>query len=303
LSDREDILRKVQALLTKADSTGFEAEADAFREKADDLMRRFAITSYEVDIARGQANRRESPEILNMFVCQSDSPIKFSLIDLAFSCAKHARCRAVVSGSRYNSPLAKVELMVVGFPTDLRYVEMLYISLWAQLSRNLEPKPSPELTFEENVIMLLNSGQTRGRVAELMELEGTPQLYSKMSRVYKKYLHEQGREVKQAGNRAAPGTYMKNFARGFATRVENRLYEIRQRQEKEDPSGTSIVLRNRGSEVDAEFAKQFPRTGMLRTGRSKFDQGAYERGSEAGSKADLGAGRHVTSGDKKALGH
>lgn len=45
--DRESLIDKVQALLNKAEATDFPQEAEAFRNKAADLMAKFAITNNE----------------------------------------------------------------------------------------------------------------------------------------------------------------------------------------------------------------------------------------------------------------
>lgn len=58
MSDRDNILRKVQALLAKAMSTPFEAEADSFRQKANELMDKHRLEQWE--LAQAQQGRATS---------------------------------------------------------------------------------------------------------------------------------------------------------------------------------------------------------------------------------------------------
>jgi len=273
---KEVVLHKVQALLAKADSTPFTPEADAFRAKADELMVKFAISSYEVDMANA-TKPRTKPVVREFFIYKNDSPIKNELLNLAVSVARHARCMCVYQ-VRYDGTY----LQVVGFPADTEYAEMLYTSLWLQLSTKLEPKPDPDLSFEDNVVMLLESGQSRKRIAELFGLEWSHPLGLKMSKIYKE-------KTGRSGDRPMPGQYMANFAIGYVEQVANRFWSMKKQQEGIVP-GSAIVLSSRQDEVIAAYKEAFPRLGKARknTRRTKFAANAYTKGSKAGREANLG---------------
>lgn len=307
MADREDILRRVRGLLDKADSTKFEAEADSYRQKADELMLRYAIDSFDVASARNDATKRETPVLRKFDICKADNPIRISLIDLVASVARHARCRVVIHGgnlptsysNRASEYIPTVSTTVVGFPADTEYAEMLFTSLWLQMSSEIEPKPNPEMTFEENVVMLLEAGQSRKHIAEMMFGEFTHSMGQRMSKVYKEWCIANGKPYSGKGTRPLPITYMRNFAAGFVSRVDIRLYEIRKRSEKAvgGGEGTAIVLRDRDAEIRDAYRVAFPKLGTLRQKvQGKFDAGARGRGDDAGKRADLGQKR---VGDKR----
>jgi hypothetical protein len=115
-------LTKIRALLAKAESTEFAAEAEAFTAKAQDLMTRHSIDEALVAEAAG-----ESVEIAGRKV-----PIhhpygleKASLIDVI---ARANRVRAV-----WNEFASCVT--IVGVPADVSQVEMLFTSTLVQATR------------------------------------------------------------------------------------------------------------------------------------------------------------------------
>lgn len=291
MGTKEDTLRRVRLLLDKADSTKFEAEADSLRQKADELMLRYAIESAEVDAARGQKREREQPTVGRFFFCYADNPIKDQLVRLLSTVGQHTRCKIVMHGVTGTHHL-ECTASVVGFPADTEYAEMMYTNLWAQLSRDMEPKPNPDQTFEENVVMLMESSVSRKRIAELMGLDWSHQLGLKMSKVYKEWTEAHGRSPK----RPLAITYMRNFADGFVGRVDIRLYDIRKRSrqhvEEEKGSGMELVLVDKDKQVQNAFRDAFPSLGTYRSKtQARFDAGARQRGDDAGKRADLGQKR------------
>lgn len=283
MMERTDILRKVRALLDQADSTTFPEEADAFRAKADELMFKYAIDSFEVDQAKPE--ERQVPTMRKFFVVNAENPVMEEVITLFHDVARHSRCKSVIY-SRVSGP---IEGAVVGYPADVEYVEMLFTSLWLQMSTGLEPRPNPEQTFEENVVMMLESGLSRVRVAEIMGLPRHPTI-SKMSKIYKAWCEEVGKPYIGKQTRPNPVTYARNFAQGYVLEVAARLRELRMRQgHSVKGTGRDLVLYDRSKVVDAAFHQYFPILGTRRQKTTgKFLSAAYSRGTEKGREADLG---------------
>ena len=142
--------------------------------------------------------------------------------------------------------------------------------------------------------MLLESGQSRKHIAEMMFGEFTHAMGQRMSKVYKEYCIANGKPYSGKGTRPLPITYMRNFADGFVSRVSIRLHEIQRRSSEAvgGGEGTAIVLRDRNKEVTDAYHQAFPKLGTVRSRtQGKFDQGARNRGDDAGKRADLGQKR------------
>lgn len=292
-----DVLRKVRLLLDKADSTTFEAEADTFRAKADELMTRYAIESWQVDQARGESNRQEVPTTAEFFICYADNPVKDHLMNLLWAVCAHTRCRSVVFGAR-DKTHREVTVKLVGFPTDVKYCEWLFTSLWIQMQRDLEPKPNPDQSFEDNVVMMLESGLSRVRIAELMGLPRHPTI-GRMSKIYRDWCKENGKEYVGRGTRPMPITYARNFAQGYVQRVGYRLAAMKAATERA-VGGDAIVLFDKSSVVTDYYKQLFPATKMYRAQtKAAFNAHARKRGDEAGARADIGQPR--VGGDRKAI--
>jgi len=115
----DPVLVRVRALLAQAESTTFEAEAEAFTEKAHALMARHAIDAARVASAAGGG---EQPITVRIPV---DDPYVEAKSLLLHVVADRGRCRAV-----FYPHLAMSS--VVGFPSDVASVELLFTSLLVQ---------------------------------------------------------------------------------------------------------------------------------------------------------------------------
>jgi len=275
MADRETILGRVQKLLSKADSTTFDEERDALIAKADALMIRYAIEQSEID----EHSKEKREEIILHRVSFGTSPIQGQLVDLASAVATHVRCKMLVYGSGRT-------VGFVGFESDTAYAEMLVTHLWLQMSAGLEPKANPEMTDEENVITLLENGQSRRRVCELLGWNYQKD-HGKVSRIYREFCEREGRPYAPR-SRTHPTSYARNFAEGFVSEISWRLHQIRKVTTESGEPGTSIVLRDRSQEVKDKFDEMFPKLGTYRDRlHRQFDYAAQERGRDRGKEADL----------------
>ncbi len=113
------ILEKVRALLAKAESTTFAEEAEALSAKAQELMARHAI---DAAMVAGGPAADDSPTGMRLPV---DDPYAGAKSILLSEVASANRCRAVWSkGLGFST--------VMGFESDLMFVEILYTSLLVQ---------------------------------------------------------------------------------------------------------------------------------------------------------------------------
>jgi len=112
-------LERIRNLLAKAESTTFEAEAMAFTAKAQELMTRHAIDAAMVH------GRRRSDDLPVAIRLPIDAPYIEPKTVLLQTVAAATRCRTVF--------LPEVAMStVVGYPSDLAAVELLFTSLLVQ---------------------------------------------------------------------------------------------------------------------------------------------------------------------------
>ena len=121
-------LSTIRALLAKAEATEYPDEAESFFNKASELISRWAIDEAML-WADADASGREQPDELQLLLHAPYLPQKAVLVGAV---ATAHGCRAV----RIVSPpgVGKEVISVVGFPTELRWVDTLVTSLMVQLT-------------------------------------------------------------------------------------------------------------------------------------------------------------------------
>lgn len=117
------LLDKVRQMLAKAESTPYEAEAEAFTAAAQKLMARHSI-----DAAMLAATARSPSEGPAMVRLGIDRPYEQQKVMLLGAVAQANRCRTI-----WAKDVSLVS--VVGFPADLEAVDTLFTSLLLQATR------------------------------------------------------------------------------------------------------------------------------------------------------------------------
>ncbi len=146
---RDDKLKQVRALLDKADSTPFEGEADSYRKKADALMTMYAIETFE--LKDQHHDEYEEPELRRFDYGKVGVPIfDESLSDLFYIVAKANRCEFSFYGYGHS--------YIVGFPSDLDYVDLLFTGVRIHLSGSIQPHVDPTQSYIENLYVLKSAG-------------------------------------------------------------------------------------------------------------------------------------------------
>jgi len=119
-AETDPVLVRIRALLAKAESTTFEAEATAFTAKAQELMTRHAVDAALVQGQSGQGD--ETPVAIRIPI---DAPYADAKSLLLQTVAEAGRCRSVFH-------LRIALSTVLGFAADVAAVEMLFTSLLLQ---------------------------------------------------------------------------------------------------------------------------------------------------------------------------
>lgn len=295
MSKRENVMRKVQALLDKAASTTFDGERDSLLAKADELMAVYAIEQFELDMAR-PAKDRERPEVRVVETSTAGQyELRFKLNVLFRSLARH--CGVMIGSSSYIGG-SKTGWKVVGYRSDIDWMEMLYLNIQLHMLSRMEPKPDPAKSEAENFGLMREAGMDYKRIFDLMGWEWVtkvPGHYCSDDRTS----HESGvcecacwgcererkdhnghgdltgssakklRAVRKAyhdlceaeGRKPVKGlkaeTYRESFMEGYVDRIEGRLTEMRRARETAT-AGKGLVLATRDDDLREAFFVEFP---------------------------------------------
>ncbi len=159
------ILDKVRKLIAKSESTDSPEEGDALRAHAEKLMLEYAIEQAMLDETR-PAEQRIKPEQLNIYICPSNHKLAQYFIRLMATLASH--CRVEVINLNMYGKFGNTVAFCVGYASDLRYLELLYTTLFLHMSGEIEPKVDADKSFDENVHMLHAAGISWRRIVHIM---------------------------------------------------------------------------------------------------------------------------------------
>jgi hypothetical protein len=134
----EGVLRKIRALLAKAEATPFGPESEAFTAKAQELITRSRIDA--ALLAARDAQDRDRPVARRIDI---DSPYLKAKVVLLSDIAQANDCRAIwPTNQRY--------VHLLGFPTDLDAVDELFTSLLVQATAAMQRAGSKRDEFQRS---------------------------------------------------------------------------------------------------------------------------------------------------------
>jgi len=139
----EDVTRKVQALMAKAEGTDNQHEAAAFYAKAQELMLRHSLDAATLREARAKHGEKATPIKLDFEYAPSAMAVGGKRL-LISSLARANRVRFIDYGNRRrqhmhrpgNSGPESAWGALIGFEADVEFVRMLYVSLVVQALRH-----------------------------------------------------------------------------------------------------------------------------------------------------------------------
>lgn len=121
-AEQAALYEKIRAILRKAESSTFEAEANTFFAKAQELMLRYRID--EEELWRRDPHKRTTIEQVYIAISDKDAGSMFRRLILR-TVAELSSCRMYYKSNQGTS-------VVVGFSNDLIWVEMLFSSIIVQ---------------------------------------------------------------------------------------------------------------------------------------------------------------------------
>jgi hypothetical protein len=323
-------MRKVQALIDRANGTNFPAERDSCIAKADSLMAAYAIEQFELDFAK-PAGSRVKPEVrdFNDRFNSADAykvpwEIRNELSGMFYSLVRHVGCMS--SGWK-----------VVGYASDLDWLDWLFTSIQLHMVQTMEPTPSTDLSLDENIVLLKETGlkweEVHRRLVKAGVMPDKPWgrgIGTMFTKTYTRYCEENGRDR----NYASPGVYRRSFVEGYVYRVKMRLQEMAQAR-GDQAKGHELVIANKEKDLKDFFYEVFPNLkphpqgcdceihhrcsspGCTRPAcvarrkpikyrapryvDPKIDHGAMRNGQRAANTADLMGGRRNVTPNKREV--
>jgi hypothetical protein len=214
-SERGRLLSRIRTLLAKAENTEFAAEAETFTAKAQDLMTRHAI---DEALLHGSADQPIEVKGVRVHI---SNPYPAEKVQLLSQVARANRSRAV-----WNPSLGLAT--VIGTPTDVDQVEMLFTSLLIQATR-----------------AMAEAGARR--VGTRTQQGGTTPL---------------GPPAFQRSS-----SFRRSFLMSYAVRIGERLTETNEAATASYGAALVPLLQRQTTAVQEELDRLFPRTRSARAGR------------------------------------
>lgn len=320
---RQDILRKVRGLIAKADSTPEPAEAALFRDKADELMERFAIDMWMVEAASENSAARVPVGRMLSIDWLYGHPFSNEVWTLFTATAWHTRC--VVASWKWHDG----KIGVVGLEADIDYFDLTFTYLLAEMGRRLLPSVDPEQSAEWNAWALRtrhlgwpeiawelsNAGMLAwpdgfenwkyDRIAGY-NLKAAQTWRRKARKLYRDHCRKNGLEPESSKQ---PATSAKSYAMGWSQEIRRRM-NSRDKSSIDDHKGTGaeVALRDIRTVVREAVERIYPQphydpppaseTTNRRPSRAvvykepPFDPEAYSRGSKDAKKVDIGGNQN-----------
>lgn len=332
-------LERVRALFAKAESTPYPEEAETFRAKADELMTAYALEQWQVDEAQAGTQARPKPEVRQMDFSwwNRGTNQREYLWSMFHSVARHCRCTVALRGYGDRAHEGSWDRMpVIGLPSDLDYLDMLFTHLMLQMGRQLHPQVDTRQTVGENALRMRQAGmgmrKGRDAMAPLLWQAGMLPLTpaqeerfdvregdtwrqlpdalqkSLVGRVRRAINDEANRQGVLVDTEIHPAVWQRSFADGFVSRVSSRLYAMRQ-QGAYKGTGMELALvdiAQQGANLYDEMWPEPEDDGKGSKGRSvsrevRYSHRAAQAGKAAGDKADIVGHPSKGLGGRKGL--
>lgn len=318
----DDILRKVQGLIARADHPNTPpAEADACRNKAEMLMLKYRIDEMTVGTAQ---HTKAGPVWRHVYVHPAANEFGSKYRTLLSYILDHFDARGVfqyvnVVTDDPDGPKGPWYVAhCVGYEADLRFVEAMFTAASLAFSARLEPKYDPTLSEQVNAYLMRSAGMEGRRIAMAIYGRDDKNLRPKVRQMFKREAEARGEDPRPLmGQGVNVKGYREDYADGFCHTLWSRLNRMRQATAEDR---TALVLSGRKDAVQEAFYDEYPqyrpvkreaigdgyedcakckkaKSGYCRdhayrrpradTGRST-NWAAYDRGSDAARTVDLG---------------
>lgn len=243
------IAERIAKLFERADHPNTtEHEAAACREKAETIMRENRISQAMLHLTDEQKRTFEQYLVPTKWGVV-DYGIRQQVATLAF---EHAGCKVkAIYGT-------KDMIHVMGYPADVFYGKVLFERAIAELEETLDPEWKSNMTLDQNIFRLKNSGKTWGQVGQAFaEVEGREVSDQALIYRYKKWAKMVGHE--EVAQTRRHDAYKNSLQASFSTTLFSRLDDLkRQAEGTEEPGEYAIAIVKDEDALREEFYSVFP---------------------------------------------
>lgn len=244
----DKVLRKVEALLAKAEGTNFPEEAKSFRAKAEALMYRYRI---EAAMLREASGTGLEPQWQEMVICGYG---EFSTIYrwLFAAVVGHFDCKSatVFDGAQYVGD-------VCGYESDLRFIDALWQSIRLAFADRMEPKVDPTQTDRVNAYRLRKAGIEGRRIAQMIYGRDDKSLRVKVRGMFKAESLARGEDpAPLLGRGVNVKGYRLSYSAAFEDEIRSRLYWMSQERGE---ASQGLVLASGADRIREAFYTKYER--------------------------------------------
>lgn len=250
------MLRKVQALLAHAEDKGNSPEAqETYRQKAEALMFTYRIEENQLAQAGGAAAEGIRPVWRKIWVCRSGSEFRQTYYTMAHYAVGHVDAEyhpayetSPEDGRRW------LVLNAVGYEGDLRFSELLYVSMQQAFSSKMEPRYNPALSEAENAYVMRSAGMEGRRIAAAIWGDDSKPNRVKARKLFAQHASSIGEDPSVLlGRGNSVSTFRDSYAESFTSTMHSRLWRMRQSHGDKE-----LVLGNRKVQVKEALYEKYP---------------------------------------------
>src|SRR5580765_2541614 len=261
MAEYESLLEKVRALLAKAASTTFPAEADSFRAKADELMTKHAIEQWEIDRAQTRATHiaiRKDLDI-NWYWETRDRELASLLWSLCSTVMYHCRVETVIGKADYRAG----KLPIVGMPSDVSYSDILFTHLMNQVIDQMDPRPKGGDTLESALARMKEAGMKWKDIYQRLVDAGLQEDWGPWTSGIASKCNYAGKYTRfcETTNRkrlrVSPAVHRRSFIYGFNDTMNQRFYTMRESQGQYSGS-MALTIRDYRAKIKEAVWLHFP---------------------------------------------
>lgn len=248
------MMSRVAKLLAVAEDSATTPEAaENYRAKAAQIRREYQIAEEDIIAQDAGAILPTSKRIELMEDNGSDFTRQYQ--SMWYAITDHCGIRSVIRWEMTESSKYALTATAVGYASDIRYAELLWVSARMMFGSRLEPSMDRSVPEAEMVYRLRSAGIERNRIAKMMWGEATHANNAKVTRLYVRACAERNEDPAVSGRSVSAKDYRTVYAREFVNRLSRRLYAA---QNAADSIGGGMVLHGRSERVDEKFYELFP---------------------------------------------